>query len=80
MKPGIDLRSRAAGFFTTSTWILVPLVVLVPLVAALVNNVFGLKNFLGKFGDYPVIALEMLILAGIGVYLLRLLSVSKPHY
>jgi two-component system, cell cycle sensor histidine kinase and response regulator CckA len=74
MKPGIDLRSRAAGLLTTSKWILVPLVVLVPLVAALVNNVLGLKNFLGNFGDYSGIALEMLILAGIGVYFFRLLS------
>ena len=75
MKARIDSHpSRPAVFPETSKWLLLPLVVLVPLLATAVDWILGLKYYLGNFGDYAEITIEMLVLGCISVYLFTLIT------
>jgi len=75
MKPTIDYYvEKCANLVTARPWILFFLLVAAPLLFTAVNRYFSGKDFIADIGDYAEIGLEMVVLAGIGLYLLRIIA------
>jgi len=75
MKPTIDYYvEQLANSVTPRKWIVFTLLVTAPVLFTGINRYFTGKDFFTNIGDYVEIAFETVVLAGIGLYLLRIIA------
>jgi two-component system cell cycle sensor histidine kinase/response regulator CckA len=75
VKPTTDYYAeKLANLVTARPWILFSLLVAAPLLFTAVNRYFSGRDFIEDIGDYFEIGLEMVVLVGIGMYLLHIIT------
>lgn len=75
MKPTLDCYvERLANWVSPRQWILFPLLVAAPLLFTAVSRYLSGKDSSADIGDYAAIGIEMAMLAGIALYLLRVIA------